>query len=72
MASTHVSILPCGGDAVFEGSIVGLAFDGPEWSVRVSLANLDDLDYLKIGHHIKRMFDDYLAEWQQSTKKKSK
>ncbi|NUT48102.1 MAG: bifunctional aspartate transaminase/aspartate 4-decarboxylase, partial [Saccharothrix sp.] len=26
----------------------GGGFDGPEWSVRASLANLDDLDYLKI------------------------
>lgn len=48
----------------------GGGFDGPEWSVRVSLANLDDLDYLKIGHHLRRIFDDYVAEWQASTKKK--
>ncbi|MEY9845309.1 hypothetical protein ABH940_002379 [Streptacidiphilus sp. BW17] len=27
----------------------GGGFEGPQWSVRVSLANLDDLDYLKIG-----------------------
>jgi aspartate 4-decarboxylase len=50
----------------------GGGFDGPQWSVRVSLANLDDLDYLKIGHHIKRMFDDYAAEWQASGKKAKK
>ncbi|PWI17383.1 aspartate 4-decarboxylase [Streptomyces sp. Act143] len=49
---THVVLLNGGG------------FDGPEWSVRVSLANLDDLDYLKIGHHLRRIFDDYAAEWQ--------
>ncbi|GLW68045.1 hypothetical protein Kpho02_03440 [Kitasatospora phosalacinea] len=42
----------------------GGGFDGPQWSVRVSLANLDDLDYLKIGHHLKTIFDDYRAEWQ--------
>ncbi|MGW4380159.1 bifunctional aspartate transaminase/aspartate 4-decarboxylase [Kitasatospora sp. NPDC004531] len=42
----------------------GGGFDGPEWSVRVSLANLDDLDYLKIGHHLKAIFDEYRAEWQ--------
>jgi aspartate 4-decarboxylase len=45
----------------------GGGFDGPEWSVRVSLANLDDLDYLKIGHHLKTIFDDYRAEWQATT-----
>ncbi|MFJ5229717.1 bifunctional aspartate transaminase/aspartate 4-decarboxylase [Kitasatospora sp. NPDC088391] len=42
----------------------GGGFDGPQWSVRVSLANLDDLDYLKIGHHLKAIFDEYRAEWQ--------
>ncbi|GAA2943823.1 bifunctional aspartate transaminase/aspartate 4-decarboxylase [Streptomyces enissocaesilis] len=52
---THVVLLNGGG------------FDGPEWSVRVSLANLDDLDYLKIGHHLRAIFNDYAAEWQAST-----
>ncbi|MFB7610176.1 bifunctional aspartate transaminase/aspartate 4-decarboxylase [Streptomyces gardneri] len=42
----------------------GGGFDGPEWSVRVSLANLDDLDYLKIGHHLRAIFDDYADEWK--------
>ncbi|MFE6225265.1 MULTISPECIES: bifunctional aspartate transaminase/aspartate 4-decarboxylase [unclassified Streptomyces] len=44
----------------------GGGFDGPEWSVRVSLANLDDLDYLKIGHHLRAIFDDYADEWKGS------
>ncbi|WP_354643241.1 bifunctional aspartate transaminase/aspartate 4-decarboxylase [Kitasatospora camelliae] len=42
----------------------GGGFDGPEWSVRVSLANLDDLDYLKIGHHLRQILQDYLEEWR--------
>ncbi|MFF0747039.1 bifunctional aspartate transaminase/aspartate 4-decarboxylase [Streptomyces sp. NPDC004111] len=42
----------------------GGGFDGPEWSVRASLANLDDLDYLQIGHHLRKIFDDYIAEWK--------
>ncbi|MFJ4717287.1 bifunctional aspartate transaminase/aspartate 4-decarboxylase [Streptomyces sp. NPDC088785] len=42
----------------------GGGFEGPEWSVRVSLANLDDLDYLKIGHHLRAIFDGYAAEWR--------
>ncbi|MEU7702375.1 MULTISPECIES: bifunctional aspartate transaminase/aspartate 4-decarboxylase [unclassified Streptomyces] len=42
----------------------GGGFDGPEWSVRVSLANLDDLDYLKIGHHLRAIFNDYAEEWR--------
>ncbi|MFD6422114.1 bifunctional aspartate transaminase/aspartate 4-decarboxylase [Streptomyces sp. NPDC060198] len=45
----------------------GGGFDGPEWSVRVSLANLDDLDYLRIGHHLRVIFDEYTQEWQEST-----
>ncbi|MFI8965505.1 bifunctional aspartate transaminase/aspartate 4-decarboxylase [Streptomyces sp. NPDC053493] len=42
----------------------GGGFDGPQWSVRVSLANLDDLDYLKIGHHLRALFNDYAEEWR--------
>ncbi|CCH30924.1 bifunctional aspartate transaminase/aspartate 4-decarboxylase [Actinosynnema sp. NPDC047251] len=41
----------------------GGGFDGPKWSVRVSLANLDDLDYLKIGHHLHTVFAEYHDEW---------
>ncbi|MFF3646304.1 bifunctional aspartate transaminase/aspartate 4-decarboxylase [Streptomyces sp. NPDC002564] len=52
---THVVLLNGGG------------FDGPEWSVRVSLANLDDLDYLKIGHHLRSIFNDYAQEWRAAT-----
>ncbi|MFD7294594.1 bifunctional aspartate transaminase/aspartate 4-decarboxylase [Streptomyces sp. NPDC059897] len=44
----------------------GGGFEGPEWSVRVSLANLDNLDYLKIGHHLRGIFNDYAEEWQAS------
>ncbi|MFI8822357.1 bifunctional aspartate transaminase/aspartate 4-decarboxylase [Streptomyces sp. NPDC053431] len=45
----------------------GGGFDGPEWSVRISLANLDDLDYLKIGHHLRAIFNDYAEEWRTAT-----
>src|SRR5262249_6090444 len=31
----------------------GSGFDGPLWSVRVSLANLDDEDYVAIGQHLR-------------------
>lgn len=44
----------------------GGGFDGPQWSVRVSLANLDDLDYLKIGHALQRILAEYVAAWQKS------
>lgn len=48
----------------------GGGFDGPEWSARVSLANLDDLDDLddldglKIGHHMRTVFEQYVEAWQ--------
>ena len=42
----------------------GGGFDGPAWSVRVSLANLDDDCYLTVGAAIRRVFDGYVAEWQ--------
>ncbi|MET9255080.1 bifunctional aspartate transaminase/aspartate 4-decarboxylase [Streptomyces sp. NPDC003717] len=45
----------------------GGGFDGPEWSIRVSLANLDTLDYLKIGHHLREIFNDYAEEWRAGT-----
>ena len=50
----------------------GGGFDGPEWSVRVSPANLDDLDYLKIGHNLRMIFQDYVAEWQAARARPSR
>ncbi|MFF4101728.1 bifunctional aspartate transaminase/aspartate 4-decarboxylase [Streptomyces sp. NPDC001903] len=44
----------------------GGGFEGPQWSVRVSLANLDDLDYLKVGHHLREIFEEYAAQWRRS------
>ncbi len=41
----------------------GDGFDGPAWSVRVSLANLNDADYLKIGAAIRGILDEYHAAW---------
>ena len=44
----------------------GGGFDGPVWSVRVSLANLDDDCYLEVGAAITRIFDTYVEEWKDS------
>ncbi|MFF7250989.1 bifunctional aspartate transaminase/aspartate 4-decarboxylase [Embleya sp. NPDC008237] len=44
----------------------GGGFDGPQWSIRASLANLDDLDYLRIGHAVRGIFDDYHHEWVEA------
>lgn len=48
----------------------GDGFDGPKWSVRVSLANLDDDAYLKIGTAIKNRLDDYHKTYLAATVKK--
>lgn len=42
----------------------GGGFDGPKWSVRVSLANLDEDAYVKIGKGIRSLLDSYAAEWK--------
>ena len=39
----------------------GDGFDGPEWSIRASLANLEKKDYLKIGTAIRQILDEYHA-----------
>ena len=48
----------------------GDGFDGPEWSVRVSLANLNDDDYLKIGTAIRKILDQYHADYLAQAKGK--
>ena len=42
----------------------GGGFDGPEWSVRVSLANLDDDQYDQIGHALRTIAAEYVDEWR--------
>lgn len=37
----------------------GDGFDGPKWSVRASLANLDEQSYLQIGTAIRKILDEY-------------
>lgn len=44
----------------------GGGFDGPEWSIRVSLANLKRDDYSIIGRHIREIFDSYAEKWKNS------
>lgn len=46
----------------------GSGFEGPEWSIRVSLANLKDEDYQKIGQAINELFDEYATQWRMSQK----
>ena len=55
-----------------ESSIVllsGGGFQGPEWSVRISLANLDDDAYSEIGTVLRKILEDFVHHWKSSTKK---
>ena len=44
----------------------GHGFFGPEWSVRVSLANLDDESYTFIGNSIKEVLSFYVYTWKKN------
>ncbi len=44
----------------------GDGFEGPKWSIRVSLANLDDEQYSLIGKAINELFDEYEKDWLDS------
>jgi len=66
LADAHEPIDPVVRLAEHAGVVLlhGGGFDGPLWSVRVSLANLDDDCYLAVGVAIRQVFDGYVAEWQ--------
>jgi aspartate 4-decarboxylase len=44
----------------------GSGFDGPPWSIRLSLANLNAEDYRTIGKAIRKVAEEYVAEWKAS------
>jgi aspartate 4-decarboxylase len=46
----------------------GGGFGGPPWSIRVSLANLDEEDYAKIGGYIRKASEEYAEAWKAGTK----
>lgn len=47
----------------------GSGFHGPEWSIRISLANLTDEAYAMIGRDLRRILKDYVSAWVESIKK---
>ena len=47
----------------------GSGFDAPDWSVRVSFANLDDYVYDDIGRALRAVARGYVQAYQHSTKK---
>jgi aspartate 4-decarboxylase len=44
----------------------GGGFGGPPWSIRISLANLDDGDYAKIGKYMVEAATEYVEAWKHS------
>jgi aspartate 4-decarboxylase len=48
----------------------GGGFGGPEWSVRVSLANLPENTYPKIGQFLRETARTYVKEWKASQRKR--
>ncbi|MBL4936563.1 aspartate 4-decarboxylase [Clostridium sp. YIM B02515] len=46
----------------------GGGFQGPEWSIRISLANLNDEAYSRIGKMLHKILQEYVAEWEKSKK----
>lgn len=55
------------------GSVVlnGDGFDGPRWSIRISLANLNKADYERLGANIRQILDQYADEWEASKHEKN-
>jgi aspartate 4-decarboxylase len=44
----------------------GGGFGGPKWSIRVSLANLNDGDYTRIGEYMMSAAQEYIDAWKAS------
>jgi aspartate 4-decarboxylase len=44
----------------------GASFGGPEWSFRVSLANLPAADYARIGEHLAAAARGYVVQWRRA------
>lgn len=44
----------------------GGGFHGPEWSIRISLANLNDESYSEIGKLLHKILEEYVSAWKES------
>lgn len=42
----------------------GGGFHGPEWSIRISLANLNDEHYSEIGRVLHKILEEYVTSWK--------
>ncbi|WP_238900986.1 aspartate 4-decarboxylase [Clostridium sp. YIM B02500] len=47
----------------------GGGFKGPEWSIRISLANLNDDAYSRIGEALHKILDEYVNSWRNKGNK---
>lgn len=47
----------------------GGGFQGPEWSIRISLANLNDEAYSRIGEALHKILEEYLDSWKSQASK---
>ncbi len=50
----------------------GSGFNAPEWSIRISLANLNDESYSKIGENLLNVLETYATRWRESRLKLEK
>ena len=48
----------------------GGGFEAPKWSLRISLANLPEEAYAKIGEYLRGAVQEYVGEWKKSLKEK--
>lgn len=57
--------------AVEKGIVVlnGSGFDGPDWSIRTSQANLTTADFAVIGKHVREILEEYHNEFLKATAK---
>jgi aspartate 4-decarboxylase len=46
----------------------GGGFRGPEWSIRISLANLDDENYSKMGKELHIILEEFVVAWKNKEK----
>lgn len=46
--------------------LYGSGFSVPEWSIRISLANLNDESYSKIGEKLYDVIEEYVEKWKNS------
>lgn len=47
----------------------GGGFKGPEWSIRISLANLNDDAYSEIGKELHKILEEYVQSWKTQSNK---